>query len=134
MAEQLTLVLVTHERKILEEQCDSVTIPGSGGYLGVLPGHTPLISTLSPGTLTYESGGKSHRWVLDAGFCEVSNDVVTVLADAARLPADVDLAEAEAMRDEAQQGLVAAEVEKVEAALERLALAEAWLDAASRKQ
>lgn len=133
MAEQLTLVLVTHDRKILEESCDSVTIPGSRGYLGVLPGHTPLISTLGPGLLSYTAGGKSHRWVVDAGFCEVSDDVVTVLADSARLPEDVDLKEAEQMRDEAQKGLIAAEVEKVEAARERLALAEAWIEASQQK-
>jgi F-type H+-transporting ATPase subunit epsilon len=124
---KLTLVLVTHDRKLLEIEVDSVTLPGSEGYLGVLPGHTPLISTLSPGVLTYVDGSKSESLVVSSGFCEVSGDVVTVLADSAESPQEVDMEAARELLKEANEELLDAADAALDAAQAKLALAEARL-------
>jgi F-type H+-transporting ATPase subunit epsilon len=88
----LNLVLVTPERKVLEETCDSVSLPASEGYVTLLPGHAPLIATLGTGVLTLKSGSRSSSWAISDGFFEVSDDRVTVLADQAIAPSEVDVA------------------------------------------
>ena len=123
----LQLVLVTHDEKMLDVACDSVTLPGSEGYLGILPGHTPLISTLRPGELRYSSSGKEHVMALATGFCEVSGDVVTVLADSAETADQIDVEAARAAKAEAEQQMANADAEALEKLQERLDLAEARL-------
>ncbi len=81
MAEKIQLEVVTPERRVLAEPVDMVTVPGLGGELGILPGHTPLISQLQNGVLTYVQDGKSSSLHLTGGFVEVHDDHVSVLAE-----------------------------------------------------
>ena len=81
MAEKIQLEVVTPERRVLAEPVDMVTVPGLGGELGILPGHTPLISQLQNGVLTYVQDGKSSSLHVTGGFVEVHDDHVSVLAE-----------------------------------------------------
>lgn len=99
-AGRLRLLLVTYERKLLDVVCDEVTLPGKLGYFGVLPGHTPFLTTLKVGELMYRVGKREHYVALAWGFCEVAEDVVTVLAEFAELPEEIDV---EAARREAAE-------------------------------
>src|SRR4029078_3366848 len=83
MAEKIHLEVVTPERRVVAEPVDMVTVPGLGGELGILPGHTPLISQLHTGVLTYVQDGKSSQLNVSGGFVEVHDDHVSVLADTA---------------------------------------------------
>src|SRR5438128_12035407 len=85
----LKLVVVTPERKVVEAEADEVQMPGALGYLGILPGHAPLITQLATGVLSYRGGGAEKRLAVSAGFAEVANDAVTVLADLAEEPSPV---------------------------------------------
>ena len=81
MADKIQLEVVTPERRVIAEPVDMVTVPGLGGELGILPGHTPLISQLQTGVLTYVSEGKSSLLHVSGGFVEVHDDHVSVLAE-----------------------------------------------------
>lgn len=83
MADRLQLDVITPEGRLLSEAVDSVTLPGLGGELGILPGHTPLISQLQTGVLSYAQGGTTRRLLVSGGFVEVNADRVSVLADQA---------------------------------------------------
>lgn len=91
-AANLRVVLVTPERKVLEEGCDSVSLPAAEGYVTILPRHAPLIATLGIGVLAYRSGARSSSFAIADGFFEVSDDRVTVLADEAYAPSEIDAA------------------------------------------
>jgi F-type H+-transporting ATPase subunit epsilon len=101
----LQLDVITPERRLLSEQADAVTVPGLGGELGILPGHTPLISALQTGVLSYTQAGATRRLLVSGGFVEVSGDRVSVLADLAEFPEEVDAARARQERDEAERRL-----------------------------
>ena len=101
----LQLDVITPERRLLSEQADAVTVPGLGGELGILPGHTPLISQLQTGVLSYTQGGATRRLLVSGGFVEVNADRVSVLADLAEFPEEVDAARARQERDEAERRL-----------------------------
>ena len=79
----ITLEIVTPDRALVNEQVDEVQLPGSEGYFGVLPGHTPLLASLKEGTLWYRIGQQKHELAVTSGFVEVLPDRVTVLADVA---------------------------------------------------
>jgi F-type H+-transporting ATPase subunit epsilon len=99
----LQLDVITPERRLLSEQADAVTVPGLEGELGILPGHTPLISALKTGVLSYTQGQATRRLLVSGGFVEVNNDRVSVLADLAEFPEEVDAARARAEREEAER-------------------------------
>ena len=101
----LQLDVITPERRLLSEQADAVTVPGLGGELGILPGHTPLISALQTGVLSYTQGPTTRRLLVSGGFVEVNNDRVSVLADLAEFPEEVDAARARLEREEAERRL-----------------------------
>src|ERR671916_2213763 len=105
MAERLQLDVITPERRLISETVDSVTVPGAGGELGILPGHTPLISQLQTGILSYTQGPTTRRLLVSGGFVEVNGDRVSVLADLAEFPEEVDAARARAERDDAERRL-----------------------------
>ena len=105
MAEKIQLEVVTPERRVLAEPVDMVTVPGLGGELGILPGHTPLISQLQTGVLTYVQEGKSYPLHVSGGFVEVRDDHVSVLADIAELPEEIDAARAKLSRDKLEKQL-----------------------------
>jgi F-type H+-transporting ATPase subunit epsilon len=82
---KLHLEIVTPDRSLVREEVDEVQVPGSEGYLGILPGHTPLLATLAAKELWYRIGSTKHYVDIQGGFVEVLPDRVTILADAAEL-------------------------------------------------
>lgn len=105
MAEKIELEVVTPERRVLSEPVDMVTVPGLGGELGILPGHTPLISQLKTGVLSYVQGGKTSQLHVSGGFVEVRDDHVSVLADVAERPEEIDAARARLSRERLEKQL-----------------------------
>ena len=105
--QKLQLDLVTPEARLLSIPCDEVRAPGAAGGFGVRPGHTPFITSLAPGVLTYVisgSGGTAAsevRYAIAGGFCEVAENRVTVLAEFAESAAGIDFAAALREHDEA---------------------------------
>jgi F-type H+-transporting ATPase subunit epsilon len=128
----LALLLVTPERKVVETEADDVELPGAEGYLGILPGHAPLITLLKAGVLTYKRAGSSRAFAVSAGFAEVLGDRVSVLADSADAAADIDATAAEADRARAEEDMKSAAVDTLDAIRARLDLAEARLAVAHR--
>ena len=100
---KLTLEIVTPERSLVSEQVDEVQLPGSEGYFGVLPGHTPLLATLQVGELWYRIGQEKRYLAIAFGFAEVLPDRVTVLAQIAERPEDIDVSRAEAAKKRAEE-------------------------------
>ncbi len=124
MAEKLQLEMVTPYRKILSEQVEEVTAPGTIGEFGILPGHTPLLTTLNIGELTYIQDGKSFRVAVNWGYVEVENNTVTVLVETAEAADQIDLARAKAALGRAEEALKSLDSEDkqykiMEAALRR---------------
>ena len=105
MADKIQLEVVTPERRVLAESVDMVTVPGFGGELGILPGHTPLISQLQTGVLTYTKDGKSFPLHVSGGFVEVRDDHVSVLAEIAERPEEIDAARAKQSRERLEKQL-----------------------------
>jgi F-type H+-transporting ATPase subunit epsilon len=99
----LTLEIVTPERALVTEQVDEVQLPGSEGYFGVLPGHTPLLATLQVGEMWYRIGQEKHYLAIAFGFVEVRPDRVTVLAQIAERAQDIDVARADAAKRRAEE-------------------------------
>ena len=99
----LQLDVITPERRLVSEAVDYVTVPGAAGELGILPGHTPLISQLRTGVLSYTQGTTTRRLLVSGGFVEVNGDRVSVLADLAEFPEEVDAARARTEREEAER-------------------------------
>ena len=104
---QIEFQIVTPERLVVHEQVDEVQIPGSEGYFGVLPGHTPLLASLAVGELWYRKGQEKTFVSIAGGFAEVLPDRVTLLATLAERADDIDPARAEAAKRRAEQRLVA---------------------------
>ncbi len=103
MAEKIHLSVVTPERVVIDMDVDRVEIPGLGGELGILPGHTELISQLKlAGLLTYHTGEDKGEISISDGFVEVSRDRVEVLADRAERPEDIDLSRALEIKERAE--------------------------------
>ena len=109
LPDAIQLVIVTPERQILRETVSEVTMPGADGYLGVLPGHAPLITELGVGELTYRTtSGQSGLLAVIRGFAEVLPDRASVLAETAEFAEDIDLARAEAALKRAQERIAKA--------------------------
>jgi F-type H+-transporting ATPase subunit epsilon len=110
MADQLptkiNLTIVTRERKIIDIQVDEVELPASDGEIGILPGHTPLLTTLKIGQMRYRIGTTLYRLVLSWGFAEILPDRVIVMAETARLPQEIDPLAAEEERKLAERELL----------------------------
>ena len=105
MAEKLQLDVVTPERRLLSEPVEMVTVPGLGGELGILPGHTPLISQLQTGILSYVQESKVFQLHVSGGFVEVRDDHVSVLSEVAERPEEIDPARARLAKDKLDKQL-----------------------------
>jgi F-type H+-transporting ATPase subunit epsilon len=103
---KLTLEIVTPDRSLVREEVDEVQLPGSEGYFGVLPGHTPLLATLKVGELWYRVGQEKHYLAVAGGFVEVLPARVTVLAQIGERAEEIDVARAEAAKRRAEERLV----------------------------
>ena len=102
MAETIELEIVTPEKQVVRDHVEEIQIPGRNGYLGILPGHAPLITELGVGEISYRgSDGKAAHISVAWGFVEVLPERVTILAETALHPNEIDPAEA---REELQQG------------------------------
>jgi F-type H+-transporting ATPase subunit epsilon len=101
----IDLQIVTPDRLIVHEQVDEVQIPGSEGYFGVLPGHTPLLATLAVGEVWYRKGQEKTFLAIAGGFAEVLPDRVTLLATLAERAEEIDVTRAESAKQRAQQRL-----------------------------
>ena len=106
-AESIELVVVTPAKQLLRQSAVEVQLPGAEGYLGILPGHAPLMTELGIGELSYHdaSGKESAHLAILRGFAEVLPDRVTVLAETAEFAAEIDIARAEAAKARAEQRL-----------------------------
>ena len=120
---KLTLEIVTPDRSLLTEEVDEVVVPGSEGELGVLPGHTPLLSTLKIGELWYRQGQDKHYIAVAFGFVEILPDRVTVLAQVGERPQDIDIARAERAKQRAEQRLAQTPLTQVDLDIERARIA-----------
>jgi len=105
MTNALTLEIVTPTRVLYEGKIDEVTAPGIEGEFGVLPGHTPFLTFLATGELSYKVDGKERYVAVDGGFIEVTPTRVIAIVDEAEYAEDIDLAAAEKMKEEAEQRL-----------------------------
>jgi len=101
----IRLDIVTAERVVYSEEVDVVIAPGVVGQLGILPHHTPLMTTLEVGELVVRKGGEEFSLVISGGFLEVRPDRVIVLADAAERAEEIDLARAEEAKRRAEDWL-----------------------------
>jgi len=99
------LEIVTPSRLLVKDAAEEAQIPGLGGYLGILPGHAPLITELAVGVITYEASGATHTLSVAWGFMEVLPDKVTILAETAERPQEIDVERAQKAKDRAEQRL-----------------------------
>ena len=123
LPEAIELVIVTPTRQLVRARAREVTLPGANGYLGILPGHAPLMTELGIGELTYRSTTPTEPLLVIRGFAEVLPDRVTVLAETAELAAEIDLERAEAAKARAEKRLAAGDAnidwDRVTVALQR---------------
>ncbi|MDR2076063.1 MAG: F0F1 ATP synthase subunit epsilon [Desulfovibrio sp.] len=101
----LRLEIVTPEGTALSCEADYVSVPGTEGVFGVLPGHIPFLSALAADALHYDSGDTTRYVFLSGGFAEVLDDTVTILAESAEEAENIDFARAEAARKRAEERL-----------------------------
>lgn len=131
MADKIELEIVTPEGQVFAGQVDEVTIPGRGGYLGVLPGHAPLATELKIGVISYRADGAENRFFCAWGFAEVLGDRVSILANKVEKPGDIDVEAAQADQSKAQSIIDSKDEDTdFKEALELLESAEARLEVA----
>jgi F-type H+-transporting ATPase subunit epsilon len=134
MADSFQLEIVTPEKKVVDTSAEEAQIPGKNGYLGILPGHAPLITELAVGEITFRAGAEEQRLAVAWGFAEVLPDKVTILAETAERPSEIDVERARKSKERAAQRLASSDTEvDVERALDALHRAETRLDVASKK-
>ena len=134
MAETFQLEIVTPEKKVVETAAEEVQIPGKDGYLGVLPGHAPLITELSVGEITFRENSTEQRLAVAWGFAEVLPDKVTILAETAERPAEINVDRARKAKERAEERLTSGDTSvDVDRALDALHRAETRLDVAANK-
>src|SRR3954462_6593655 len=130
----IDLQIVTPDRFIVQEQVDEVEVPGSEGYFGVLPGHTPMLASLAVGEMWYRKGQEKTYLSLAYGFAEVLPERVTILAHLAERAEDIDVARAEEAKRRAKARLQQAKDVDYERARTALVKSLARLQVASRAQ
>jgi F-type H+-transporting ATPase subunit epsilon len=115
----LALEIVTPERALVHEDVDEVQLPGSEGYLGILPGHTPLLTSLRVGQLWYRKGAEKFYLSVAFGFAEILPDRVRLLAQIAERAEEIDVSQAQEHRRKAEAALRAARSGNQDIDLER---------------
>jgi F-type H+-transporting ATPase subunit epsilon len=142
MTDTFKLEIVTPEKKVVDTAAEEVQIPGKNGYLGVLPGHAPLITELAVGEITFRgssgsssgSNANEQRLAVAWGFAEVLPDKVTILAETAERPSEIDVERARKAKARAEQLLASGDITvDVERALDALRRAETRLEVAAGK-
>jgi len=134
MAEVFQLEIVTPEKKVVDTVAEECQIPGKSGYLGILPGHAPLITELAVGEIIFRENSTEQRLAVAWGFAEVLPNKVTILAETAERPSEIDVDRARKSRERAEQRLTSGDTSvDVERALDALHRADARLDVAAHK-
>jgi F-type H+-transporting ATPase subunit epsilon len=134
MAERFQLEIVTPEKKVVDTTAEEVQIPGKNGYVGILPGHAPLITELSVGEIIYRENSREQRLAVAWGFAEVLPDKVTILAETAERPSEIDVERARKAKERAEQRLTSGDTSvDVNRALDALHRAQARIDVGSQK-
>ena len=134
MTDFFQLEIVTPEKMVVRENAESVQIPGLNGYLGVLPGHAPLITELGAGEISYRANGQSHSFCVAWGFAEVLQDRVTVLAETAERAEEIDVSRAQRALANAEESLKSAHTEDDFAlATAKIRVAQARIEVAQKK-
>jgi F-type H+-transporting ATPase subunit epsilon len=130
----IELQVVTPERHVLSEDVESVEMPGQDGYLGILPGHAPLLTEMGLGILTYRKGSETRSLTVMGGYAEVLPNRVIVLADASERAEEIDRSRAQAALDRAKANMPGANATEAdwEAANRALARARVRLEAATK--
>src|SRR5258708_15188454 len=105
MAVTIELEIVTLDRLVVNDTAEYIEIPGKTGYLGVLPGHAPLITELAVGEISYRNGSQTRRLAVAWGFAEVLQTKVTILAETAERADEIDTARAQAAKQRAEEEL-----------------------------
>ena len=122
---QIDLRVVTPDRQLVHDSVSSVSIPGRDGYLGILPGHAPLLTELRAGELAYTHANTGHYLALTWGFAEVLPDRVIILAEAAEKPEEIDVERARRAKERAEDRLKKSgpeiDIKRTQRALERAA-------------
>jgi len=111
MVDTFQLEIVTPEKLVVKDRAEEMQIPGKNGYLGILPGHAPLISELAVGQISYRNGSETHYLSVAWGFAEVLPDKVTILAEAAERAEDVDCDRARKAKERAEKRLSSGDAE-----------------------
>jgi F-type H+-transporting ATPase subunit epsilon len=123
MADTFEFEIVTPEKLVVRDVAEEMQIPGKNGYLGILPGHAPLITELAVGEISYRSQGYTHRLAVAWGFAEVLPSKVTVLAETAERADEIHIRRAEEAKQRAEQRLKSADpnvdFDRAEEALQR---------------
>ena len=102
---ELQLNIVSPDRLLVRDAVSTVTVPGKGGFIGVLPGHAPLLTDLVPGELSYTREGTRHYLCVNWGFAEVLPDRVIVLVQSAERAEEIDIARAQKAKQRAEDRL-----------------------------
>jgi F-type H+-transporting ATPase subunit epsilon len=135
MADTFQLEIVTPEKMVVRDVAEEMQIPGKNGYLGVLPGHAPLITELAVGEISYRKGNETQYLAVAWGFAEVLPERVVILAETAERPKEIDVKRAEEAKQRAEERLKSGSTEidftRAEDALRR---AETRLHVAGKKQ
>jgi F-type H+-transporting ATPase subunit epsilon len=105
MPDTFQLEIVTPEKMVVKDVAEEAQIPGKNGYLGILPGHAPLITELAVGEITYRNGDATHHVAVAWGFAEVLPDKVTILAETCERPGEIDKKRAQEARQRAEDRL-----------------------------
>jgi F-type H+-transporting ATPase subunit epsilon len=105
LPEAIELQVVTPERHVLQETVQAIEIPGKEGYLGILPGHAPLITELGIGILAYRKESETRYLTVVQGYAEVLPDRVIVLAEISERSEEIDRERSRSAHDRAQAEL-----------------------------
>lgn len=127
MAERIHLEVVTPERRVVEAETPQAQVPASDGFLGILPGHAPLLTELGIGELSFEDGGSVKYCAVFTGYAEVLPDRVIALAEAAERPEEIDVERARKAKTAAEKKLATPGISAEEADESRVALLRAEL-------
>ncbi|MBN9545047.1 MAG: F0F1 ATP synthase subunit epsilon [Alphaproteobacteria bacterium] len=111
MADKILFELVSPEKLLLSKAVDMVTVPGTEGYMGVMAGHSPLVSTLRAGMIDMKDEGVDTRFFIRGGFAEINPNKVTVLAEEAIPMSEMDLAILDQRIADAQEDEIAAKTD-----------------------
>jgi F-type H+-transporting ATPase subunit epsilon len=131
MADSFQLEIVTPEKIVVREPAEEAQIPGRNGYIGILPGHAPLITELGAGEISFRTGGRTRRYSVAWGFAEVLPDKVTVLAETVEAAEQIDAARAKQDLAKAEESMKTAQTEEDFANLEgKVRRAQARIDVA----